>query len=132
MIVHPRQRSAALLRLVTGGLLATIDSHLAGRLPLHRFAWELRTRIDTLAAFDPPCRTLTRLRWLQRAVERLDAGLTEAGRAELTGDEKRYLGAALADLCTVLGTLCPVDPTDPSGTGPTERTRVPAALHTVA
>ncbi|MGI8817373.1 MAG: hypothetical protein ACR2G2_19380 [Pseudonocardia sp.] len=111
--------SAPLIRFVTEGLTATIDTHLAGTLPLHRFAWELSTRVDMLAALDPPARTLTRLRWLQRTVELLHATLSArvrtTGRGELTGDEENTLTVTVADLRTVLATLTPRNPLDPAG-----------------
>jgi hypothetical protein len=109
--------SPALARFVTGGLLDTVESFRLGTLPLHRFAWELRTRIDSLAGLMPSTRTLTRLRWLERDVARLHATLVAAGRTELTADELAGLGATLAGLRTVLATLTPHDPLDPSGAG---------------
>jgi hypothetical protein len=128
--------STALLRFVTDGLLATIDSYRLGQLPLHRFAWELHTRIDSLAELDPPSRTLTRLRWLQRTVEllhseltnRLDNRLTNRAdtdghtaaqstdrRTELTADEQNDLTVTLRNLTLVLSTLTPPSPLDPAG-----------------
>jgi hypothetical protein len=53
----------ALVGFVTDGLNATLGSYLAGGLPLHRFAWELAARIDTLAELAAPAHTVTRLRW---------------------------------------------------------------------
>lgn len=96
-----------LLHFVTAGLLDTVGSFRAGALPLHRFAWELRTRVDALAELGPPARTLTRLRWLQRTVEHLHASGAAAGA----------LTATLADLAGVLATLVPPAPDDPSGAG---------------
>ena len=103
--------TSALTRFVTDGLLATIDSYRAGNLPLHRFAWELRTRIDSLAELDPPSRTVTRLRWLQRAVELLHA----ERHNELTADEQNDLTVTLRDMTIVLATLAPLSPLDPAG-----------------
>lgn len=128
--------STTLVRFVTDGLLATIDAYRSGTLPLHRFAWELRTRIDSLAQLDPPSRTVTRLRWLQRSVERLHAelsnrltdradtsgptghttsGHTTSGQTELTADEQNDLTVTLRTLTLVLATLTPPSPLDPSG-----------------
>jgi hypothetical protein len=118
--------STSLIRFVTDGLLATIESYQAGNLPLHRFAWELHTRIDTLAGLDPPSRTVTRLRWLQRTVELLHAELTSradagghaghpAGHTELTADEQNFLTVTLRDMTLVLATLTPPSPLDPAG-----------------
>ena len=124
--------SLPLLRFVTDGLMATIDSYLAGSLPLHRFAWELSARVDTLASLDAPSRTLTRLRWLHRTVELVHSAQSAraiAGRrAEptadhtagdqaggLTGDEENTLTVALADFRAVLATLLPLNPLDPAG-----------------
>lgn len=104
----------ALVRFVTDGLNATLDSYLSGGLPLQRFAWELAARIDTLAELDAPARTVTRLRWLQRAVENLYSELARAGRP-LTGDEENCLTVTLVDLRTVLATLTPYSPLDPAG-----------------
>ena len=44
LVPHPSTpTSTSLIRFVTDGLLATIESYQAGNLPLHRFAWELHT-----------------------------------------------------------------------------------------
>jgi hypothetical protein len=98
----------ALVRFVTDGLLATIDSYLVGGLPLHRLARELPARIDVLAELHPPARTLTRLRWLQRDVERRYAELSDAGRAELTADEQHHLAGTVDTLRTALTALLPL------------------------
>jgi hypothetical protein len=114
--------ASPLIRFVTDGLLATVESYRAGSLPLHRFAWELRTRIDSLAELDPPSRTVTRLRWLQRTVELLHSELTiradthsEDRRTELTSDEQNDLTVTLRNLTLVLATLNPRSPLDPAG-----------------
>jgi hypothetical protein len=117
--------SEPLVRFVTEGLTAAIDAHLAGALPLHRFAWELSARVDMLAKLDVPARTLTRLRWLQRTVELLHATLSarvegsgsagRSGRTGLTGDEENTLTVTVASLRTVLATLAPHNPLDPAG-----------------
>ena len=124
--------STPLLRFVTDGLTATIDSYLAGTLPLHRFAWELSARVDTLSSLDAPTRTLTRLRWLLRTVELLHAAQSarsaETGHATgLSGDEESTLAVALTGLRAVLATLVPHNPLDPAGAA-----RPAAALAVVA
>lgn len=106
--------STPLLRYVTDGLMATIDSYLAGALPLHRFAWELSARVDALASLDAPTRTLTRLRWLHRTVELVHDAQSARG-ADLTRDEENTLTVALADFRAVLATLVPHNPLDPAG-----------------
>lgn len=115
----------ALVRFVTDGLNATIDSYLGGGLPLQRFAWELAARIDTLAGLDAPARTVTRLRWLQRAVENLHSELARAGR-QLTGDEENCLTVTLVGLRTVLATLTPESPLDPAGSARPSAPAIPA------
>jgi hypothetical protein len=110
----PTSATPALVRFVSEGLAATIDSYLSGRLSLRRFASELAARIDTLAGLDAPARTVTRLRWLQRSVENLHAELALAGRTP-TGDEKNCLTVTLVGLRTVLATLSPESPLGPAG-----------------
>ena len=111
--------SDPLIRFVTDGLTASVDAYLAGSLPLHRLARELAARVDTLAALGPPARTLTRLRWLHRAVDLVHAAVLAragaGGRAEPTRDEQQALTDTLADLRTVLATLTPHHPLDPAG-----------------
>lgn len=110
---------------MTEGLSATIDSYLGGGLPLQRFAWELAARIDALAGLDAPARTVTRLRWLQRAVENLHSELARAGRP-LTGDEENCLTVTLVGLRTVLATLTPDSPLDPAGAARPSSPAMPA------
>jgi hypothetical protein len=121
----PSGSAPALVWFVTEGLSATIDSYLSGRLPLQRFAWELAARIDTLAGLDAPARTVTRLRWLQRAVENLHSELARAGRP-LTGDEENCLTVTLVSLRTVLATLTPESPLDPAGAARPSSPAMPA------
>lgn len=106
--------AASLVRFVIDGLNATLDAYLSEALSLQRFVWELAARIDTLAELDAPARTVTRLRWLQRAVDILNSELARAGR-ELTGDEENCLTVTLVGLRTVLATLTPDSPLDPAG-----------------
>lgn len=110
--VAPTAASTAVLRFAVTGLRAATDSYLAGDLPLHRFAWELRIRVDALAELTPPTRTLTRLRWLQRTVEHLHLRLATGGR---TGDEESSLTDAVTVLWTLLAGITPLDPGGPAG-----------------
>jgi hypothetical protein len=112
---HPAQ-SATLIRFVTDGLIATIDSYRATQLPLHRLAWELDSRIDTLAELHPATRILTRLRWLHRDIDNLHTTLATTGRTQLTTGEQNSLAVTLVSLRTVLAALGPDAPLDPTGT----------------
>jgi hypothetical protein len=105
---------SSLVRFVTDGLLATIESYRAGQLPLHRFTWELHSRIDTLSELSADRLTLTRLRWLHRTIDNLHAELLESGRRP-TVDEENTLTVTVVSLRTVLGSLTPPAPLDPSG-----------------
>ena len=118
--------SPALVRFVTDGLTATLDSYRAGRLPLHRFVWELTTRIDTLDGLPAPTRTVTRLRWFALGLTALHTELAETGRAELTTDEENSLTVTLAGLRTALATLDPHNPIDPTGAARPTTTTTPA------
>jgi hypothetical protein len=110
---HPAQ-SATLIRFVTDGLIATIDSYRATQLPLHRLTWELNSRIDTLAELHPATRTLTRLRWLHHDINNLHTTLATTGRTDLTTDEQNSLTVTLVSLRTALATLGPDTPPDPT------------------
>jgi hypothetical protein len=107
--------SATLIRFVTDGLIATIDSYRGDQLPLHRFTWELSSRIDTLAELHPATRTLTRLRWLHHDIDNLHTELAATGRTHLTADEENSLAVTLVSLRTALITLGPDAPLDPTG-----------------
>jgi hypothetical protein len=111
---HPAQ-AATLIRFVTDGLIATIDSYRNTQLPLHRLTWELNSRIDTLAELHPATRILTRLRWLHRDIGNLHTTLATTGRADLTTDEQHSLTVTLVSLRTVLAALGPDAPPDPTG-----------------
>lgn len=89
--------SDPLLRFVTDGLMATIDSYLAGALPLHRFTWELSARVDTLSSLDAPTRTLTRLRWLLRTVELVHTRVAGSGAAEVGAADPAGAGDPAAE-----------------------------------
>jgi hypothetical protein len=107
--------SPALVRFVTDGLTATLDSYRAGQLPLHRFVWELTARIATLDGLAVPTRAVTQLRWIARGLAALHAELAAAGRAELTLDEENSLTVTLVSLRTALAQLDPHSPIDPAG-----------------
>lgn len=129
--------SDPLIRFVTEGLTATIDSYLAGSLPLHRFAWELSARVDMFSSLEAPTRALTRLRWLLRCVELLHAAQSarsaETGRAAgLSGEEENTLTVVLADFRAVLATLVPHNPLDPAGAARPTATAVLVAPAVVA
>jgi hypothetical protein len=111
----PAVVSPALVRFVTDGLTATLDSYRAGQLPLHRFVWELTARVDTLDGLAAPARAVTRLRWIARGLAALHAELATAGRQSLTVDEENSLTVTLVGLRTALGQLDPHNPIDPTG-----------------
>ena len=111
----PVASHSPLRRFVTDGLRDTIDCYAAGTLPLHRFAWELDTRLATLAELTglPHYRTLATLRAAQHAVATIDTELRATGRDGLTSAEEHTLAAATARLRTTLARLDPTDPRDP-------------------
>jgi hypothetical protein len=97
--------SGILIRFVTDGLIATIDSYRSGQLPLHRFSWELCNRIDSLAELHAATRAVTRLRWLHRDIDHVHAQCVTTGRAALTADEENALTVILVSLRTALAAL---------------------------
>jgi hypothetical protein len=104
-----------LRRFVTDGLRDTIDAYTAGTLPLHRFAWELDSRLHTLTELTglPHWRTLNALRDAQRIVAAVDAEVRGTDHAGLTPGEEHTLAEAVATLRTTLARLDPPDPVDP-------------------
>jgi hypothetical protein len=106
--------SPALVRFVTDGLAATLDSYRAGQLPLHRFVWELTARVETLDGLAAPTRAVTRLRWIARGLAALHTELAATGRT-LTVDEENSLTVTLVSLRTALAQLDPHNPIDPTG-----------------
>lgn len=93
-----------LIRFVTDGLRATIDSFAAGTLPLHRCAWELQSRLNSLAELVDR-RALAPLRSSQRTVATIDVALRESGRTGMTSGEERILASALAAMRAELDRL---------------------------
>lgn len=106
-----------LIRFITDGLRDTIDSFATGALPLHRFAWEAQSRLESLVglvdrrALAPLCST-------QCIVATIDVTLRESGRTTTTTSEKRILTSALAAMraeldrlvASLLGARRPADP----------------------
>ena len=121
----PALDQSPLRRFVADGLRDTIACYSAGTLPLHRFAWELDSRLATLAELTglPHWRTLNALRAAQRTIADLDTtlrantgGANTGGantRAGLTAAEEHTLTAAVHTLRTTLARLDPIDPIDP-------------------
>src|SRR4051794_14320609 len=72
-----------LRRFVTDGLREPITSYTAGALPLHRFAWELHTRLATLAELAElrHWRSVHTLHAAQHAIAHIDTELRDTGRA---------------------------------------------------
>jgi hypothetical protein len=116
-IPDPVELSPALIRFVTDGLVATVDYYRAGQLPLHRFAWELSVRTDTLAELHPASRALTRLRWLQRSINNLHTEQAAGRRAQLSTDEENSLTVTLAGLRASSAATTRTARTSPPGHG---------------
>lgn len=122
-----------LRRFVTDGLRDTLNAYTTGTLPLHRFAWELQTRLATLTELTglPHWRTLTTLHNAHHTIATLDTHLRASTRDELTPTEHHQLTTALTTLRTTLAhlnpddPLDPVDPTDLTGPRPVVLTLVP-------
>jgi len=114
------QTHCPLRRFVADGLRATIDSYAAGTLPLHRFAWELDSRLTTLSELSelPRRGSLATLCIARKAITAIDTELRATGRGGLTTAEKHTLAAAVAELRTELTRLAPSPagaPSAPSG-----------------
>lgn len=93
-----------LRRFVTDGLRETIDSYAAGTLPLHRFAWELDSRLNDLAEVTgrPHGRLLAGPRDAARRIAAIDATLRAEAREEPTDAERRTIAGALTALRATL------------------------------
>ncbi|HZZ49812.1 MAG TPA: hypothetical protein VFE65_23215 [Pseudonocardia sp.] len=86
------------LRFITDGIRDTLDHYRRDDLPLHRLAWELRSRIDALAAHAPAV-WIDQLRDLERRITRVHnehghIGLGPLGRGRVD-DSLRQLQAVL-------------------------------------
>jgi hypothetical protein len=110
-----------LRRFVIAGLRDTLDCYIAGTLPLHRFAWELDSRLTALAELTdlPDWRALA-LRTAQRAIAAVDADLRATGRADLAAGERHAVGVAVTTLRATLARLDPpgVSASTSTGTSP--------------
>jgi hypothetical protein len=102
-----------LRRFVADGLRDTIDSYTTGELPLHRFAWELDTRLRTLAELTalPEWRALATLHEARNTIATVDTDLRASAREDLTTAEQHSVASAVS---TLRGTLARIDPPDPS------------------
>jgi hypothetical protein len=106
-----------LRRFVADGLRATIDSYAAGTLPLHRFVWELDSRLTTLSELSelPRRGSLATLCVARKTITAIDTDLRATGRGGLTAAEKHTLAAAVTALRAELTRLAPSVPSAPSG-----------------
>lgn len=94
-----------LLRFVTDGLHSTIDHYLAGRLPLHRLAWELRRRLDPLAELTD-LRTLNRLHTHTCTVEDLGRRAAAPAAERLTTSAATAVAGLSRDGSVGNGSVC--------------------------
>jgi hypothetical protein len=108
-----------LRRFVADGLRATIDSYAAGTLPLHRFTWELDSRLTTLAELSelPRRGSLATLCVARKTITAIDRELRATGRGGLTAAEKHTLAAAVTALRTELIRFAPSVPSTPTVQG---------------
>jgi hypothetical protein len=113
-----------------GSLRATIDSYAAGTLPLHRFAWELDSRLTTLSELSelPRRRSLATLCVARKTITAIDTELRATGRGGLTAAEKHTLAAAVTALRTELTRLAPSVPSTPTVGAPIGRVDPAGAL----
>ena len=104
-----------LRRFVTDGLRDTVDSYATGGLPLHRFVWELDSRLTALTELTglPHWRILTALRSAHQSFAEIDTELRETGRHRVSTAERHTLAAAVTALRTTLARLDPTHPIDP-------------------
>ena len=78
-----------------------VSSYRAGRLPLNRLVWELKSRISALQGVaDTEWVEELRSAWLQ--LEYVNAFWIESGRTEMTEDEKREVDEGLDELLPML------------------------------
>jgi hypothetical protein len=120
-----------LRRFVIAGLRDTLDCYTAGTLPLHRFAWELDSRLTALAELTglPEWRALAALRTAQRTIAAVDTALRAAQRADLTVAEDHDIGTAVTTLRAVLtGFDSPESTCAPESTSTNSTTALPAPV----
>jgi hypothetical protein len=120
-----------LRRFVIAGLRDTLDCYTAGTLPLHRFAWELDSRLTALAELTglPDWRALAALSTAQRAVAAVDTTLRAAGRADLTTAEGDAVRAAVSTLRATLARFdTPESPPASESTPTSSTTALPAPV----
>jgi hypothetical protein len=116
------ESSAALTRFVADGLIATLESYRAGRLPAHRFAWELTHRTDTLAQLHPDSRVVAQLRRLHRGMDNprteltADSGCARRGVTAST-EEQNCLSVTLISLRACSATATRTARASPLATG---------------
>lgn len=89
------------VRALVEGMREATDSYRAGRLPLDRLVWELKSRIAALQSVaDQEWVEELRSAWWQ--LESVNAFWIESGRAELTEDERREVDEGLDELLPML------------------------------
>jgi hypothetical protein len=118
-----------LRRFVIAGLRDTLDCYTAGNLPLHRFAWELDSRLTALAELTglPDWRVLAALSAAQRAIATVDAALRATGRTDLTTAEDHAVDTAVTALRAILTRFDAAEPTRASEPASTSSTSAPPA-----
>lgn len=93
--------SSEQLRALAEGMREAARSYRAGRLPLDRLVWELKSRISALQGVaDQEWVEELRSVWWQ--LETVNAFWIESGRAELSEDERREVDEALDELLPML------------------------------
>jgi hypothetical protein len=119
-----------LRRFVIAGLRDTLDCYTAGTLPLHRFAWELNSRLTALAELTglPDWRVLAALRTAQRTIAAVNATLRADGRADLTPAEDRAVGAAVTTLRAILTRFDSPEPRASESASTSSTTALPAPV----
>ncbi len=89
------------LHALLDGMREAAEAYEAGRLPLDRLVWELKSRISALQGVaDQEWVEELRSKWWQ--LESINAFWIESGRAELTEDERREVSEALDELRPML------------------------------
>lgn len=89
------------LRTLVDGMREAAGAYEAGRLPLDRLVWELKSRISALQGVaEQDWVEELRSRWWQ--LEYVNAFWIESGRTDLTEDERREVNEALDELRPML------------------------------